>query len=118
MKNKNFLKLQKDNEVLREQINEVKIDELKHELTKSKVENLRSSLEISKNKISNELEEINKLDINYNKDVIESHLENLHKEGENINSVVNEIINILSDKTNKFINDFNIFENIKLFYNK
>jgi hypothetical protein len=115
---KNFLKIQKDNEILREQISDIKIDELKHELTKSKVETLRSSLELSQNKISNELEEINKLDNNLNKDVIESHLDNLNKEGENINSAVNEIINILNDKTNKFISEFNIFENIKLFYNK
>jgi hypothetical protein len=41
---KNFVKIQTENEILRDQINELKMDELKNELAKSKVETLRSSL--------------------------------------------------------------------------
>lgn len=104
-----FLKIQKENEILRDQINELKIDELKNELAKSKVETLRSSLEISKNKIYNELEQINKLEAN-NKELLEPHLKNINKEGDNINSTINEIIEIFNDLSNKFFGDSNLIE--------
>ncbi|SRR5882762_2028791 len=114
---KNFVKIQKENEILRDQINEFKMDELKNELAKSKVETLRSSLEICNNKISNEVEQINKLEAN-NKELLEPHLKNINKEGDNINSTINEIIEIFNDLSNKFFGDSNLIEKFKLFINK
>lgn len=114
---KNYLKIQKENESLRERVNDLKFDELKNELIKNKVETLRSSLEISQSNISNEMEQIKKLD-NVNKEILQPHLNNINNEGENINSTVDEIINIFNDVSNKFINNNNLIDNLKLFYNK
>jgi len=114
---KNFVKIQKENEILRNQINDLKLDELKNELAKSKVETLRSSLEICNNKISNEVEQINKLEAN-NNELLEPHLKNINKEDDNINSTINEIIEIFNDRSNKFFGDSNLIEKFKLFINK
>jgi hypothetical protein len=113
----NYLKLQERKELLEKQVNELKIDELKNEIIKTKVETLRSSLEISQTNISNEMEQIKNLD-NFNKEVLQPHLKNINNEGENINSTVNEIINIFNDVSNKFISNYNLIDNVKLFYNK
>jgi len=114
---KNYVKIQKENEILRNQINELKMDELKNELAKSKVETLKSSLEICNNKISNEVEQINKLEAN-NYELLEPHLKNINKEDDNINSTINEIIEIFNAISNKFFGDSNLIEKFKLFINK
>src|SRR6266704_1054258 len=64
--NDRYLKLQETKELLEKQVNELKIDELKNEVTKTKVEYYRTSLEESQNKLTNELESIEQL-VNKNK---------------------------------------------------
>jgi hypothetical protein len=93
------------------------MDELKNELAKSKVETLRSSLEKFNNKISDEVEQINKLEAN-NKELLEPQLLNINKEGDNINSTINDLIEIFNDSSNKFFGDSNLIEKFKLFINK
>ena len=111
LKNK-FLKLQERNEILEKQINELKIDELKNEITKTKVEYFRKSLEESQDKIMTEVETIQNLEVKTNeqKEVLKSHLENFNSENENMQNMLSEIIKFFNDN-NKFTGDnMNIFD--------
>jgi hypothetical protein len=109
-----FVKLQERNELLEKQINELKFDELKNEITKTKVEYFRCSLEESQDKIMKEVETIQNLEIKTNeqKEVLNSHLDKLSNENENM---VSEIIKYFNDN-NKFLGD-NIFELLSNYIN-
>nr|YP_010192430.1 hypothetical protein LK379_mgp22 [Amanita sinensis]QZN08167.1 hypothetical protein [Amanita sinensis] len=117
LKNK-FVKLQERNEILEKQINELKIDELKNEFTKDKVEYFRTSLEESQSKITKQLESIQNLNTQTktNKDEINYQLENLTKENENMQDIMSEILKFFKDN-NKFLGDNNIFEIFNNFIN-
>jgi chromosome segregation ATPase len=107
----NYIKLKNRKELLEKQVNELKIDELKNDLTKTKVEYYRKSLEETKNKITNELETIQKLEIKTNeqKEILNSHLDNLNSENEKMQNMISDIVKYFNDNNNKFIGD-NIIE--------
>lgn len=107
----NYIILQQRKELLEKEVNELKFDELKNELTKNKVEQFRTSLEESRNKISNELDSIQKLEVKSNeqKEVLNSHLDKLNSENENMQNMISEIVKYFNDNNNKFIGD-NIIE--------
>ena len=107
----NYLKLQESKELLEKQVNELKIDELKNELTKNKVEYYRTSLEESQIKLTNEVEIIQNLEVKTNeqKEVLNSHLDNINKENENMQNIMSDIIKFFNDNNNKFLGD-NIIE--------
>ncbi len=110
---KKFVKIQERNEILEKQINELKIDELKNEITKTKVEYFRSSLDESHSKITQQLETIQKLEIKSNdqKAILNSQLEELNTENENMQNMVNEIIKYFNDdNNNNFLNIHNIID--------
>lgn len=107
-----YLKLQETKELLEKQVNDLKIDELKNELTKNKVEQFRTSLEETQNKISHQLETIQKLEVKTNdqKEILNSQLENLTKENENMQNMISDIVKYFKDNdNNKFMGD-NIIE--------
>ncbi len=107
-----FVKLQERNELLEKQINDLKFDELKNEITKTKVEFYRSSLEESQNKIMSEVENIEQLVTKNNeqKEVLSSHLDNLNKETDNMQNMISDILKYFNDNdNNKFMGE-NIFE--------
>jgi hypothetical protein len=111
-----FVKLQERNEILEKQINELKIDGLKNELTKNKVEYFRTSLEESQNKVLKEVETIQKLEVKTDeqKEVLNSHLENFNSETENMQNMISEILKYFNDdNNNKFLGDslFEFFTN-------
>jgi hypothetical protein len=103
----NYLKLQERNESLEKQINDIKIDELKNELTKTKVEYFRTSLDDSHSKLIKEVETIKQLEVNNNeqKEVLKSHIENFNQETDNMHNLISDIIKFFNDNSNKFIGD-------------
>ena len=104
----NYIKLQNSKELLEKQVNDLKIDELKNELTKNKVEQFRTSLEETQNNIINQFETIQKLEVKNNdqKEILNSHLENLRKENEDMQNMISDIVNYFNDNDkNKFIGD-------------
>lgn len=108
-----FVKLQERNEILEKQINELKIDELKNEIVKTKIEYYRTSLEESQNKIMTEVETIQNLEVKTNeqKEVLSSHLDNLTNENEKMQNMMTEIIKYFKDISNsKFVNNNNIID--------
>ncbi len=114
-----FIKLQERNELLERQVNEIKLDELKNEITKDKVEYYRNSLEESHTKLLKESEAIQSLEVKTNeqKDIMNSQLENFNTESDNMQNMVSEIIKFLNDNSNKFLVDINIFEKLTNYIN-
>ena len=114
-KNKN-LKLQETNELLEKQVNVLKIDELKNEITKNKVEYFRTSLEEVQNKLLTEVETIQNLENKTieQKEVLNTHLNNLSNESENMQQMIGEILKYFSDDNNKFLGDnlLELFKNL------
>jgi hypothetical protein len=115
----NIIKIQERNELLEKQINELKIDELKNELTKTKVEQFRTSLDESQSKIINQLESIQNLNDKdtLNRDEMHSQLASLTKENEKMQNMISEIVKYIKDNNNKFIGDNNLIESLTNFIN-
>jgi hypothetical protein len=91
---------------------------LKNEITKNKVEYFRKSLEEVQTKILTEVETIQNLE-NQNieqKEILNSHLNNINKEHENMHQTIQEILKYFNDDNNKFLGD-NIIEIWKNFIN-
>lgn len=105
-----YIKLQERNELLEKQVNELKIEELNNEINKNKIEYFRTSLEESREKITNNVETIKNLEVKTNeqKEVLNSHLDKLTNENEKIHNIINEIIEFFK-VSNKFVGD-NIIE--------
>jgi hypothetical protein len=119
LKNK-YIKLQESKELLEKQVHDLKIDELKNEIIKNKIEYFRTSLEEVENKIVKELETVNKLDLQSNteKDLLNSHLNNINTENENMQQMISDILTYFNDNDNKFLGDnINLLDFFKNFIN-
>src|SRR6266571_1792527 len=86
-----------------------------NKINKNKVEYFRKSLEESRDKITNNVETIQNLEVKSNeqKEVLNSHLDKLTNENEKMHNVINEIIDFFK-VSNKFLGD-NIIEFITNF---
>jgi hypothetical protein len=117
LKNKYF-KLLESKKLLEKQVNDLKIDEFKNEITKNKVEYFRNSLEEVKIKIITEFETIKNLEIKTmeEKNILNSHLNNIKIENENLQQLISEILKFYDN--NKFLGDnINLFEILRNFIN-
>nr|WLF85190.1 hypothetical protein [Amanita phalloides] len=111
----NYLKSQQEEEEQSEglvkQIHDLKIEGFQNEINKLKFENLKNNLEIYMNKYKEQFESLkNKTDgINTTDVKLNSDLEALNKQGENIVKIVEDINKLLNDQIEKFLGDNNLF---------
>nr|YP_009710735.1 hypothetical protein [Amanita phalloides]QFZ98684.1 hypothetical protein [Amanita phalloides] len=119
----NYLKSQQEEEEQSEglvkQIHDLKIEGFQNEINKLKFENLKNNLEIYMNKYKEQFESLkNKTDgINTTDVKLNSDLEALNKQGENIVKIVEDINKLLNDQIEKFLGDNNLFELLLNLYN-
>nr|YP_009710616.1 hypothetical protein [Amanita bisporigera]QFZ98565.1 hypothetical protein [Amanita bisporigera] len=114
-----YIKSQQQNEVLVKQLNEIKIEGLKNEISKFKFENFKNNLETAMNKYKEQFELLkNKTDeVNTTEVKLNSELEALNTQGENIVKIVEEINKLFNDKVDKFLGDNNLLDLLLNLYN-
>lgn len=99
--------LLKENTRVLETLNDLKIDELKQELLRTKIEALKGRLSEESNNISKEIESLNKIDPNNLGGITDfkTHLNNFINESQKSNKTVNDIIELISGNSNNNIID-------------
>nr|WLF85195.1 hypothetical protein [Amanita phalloides] len=114
--------LKKEYDSLEKFANDVKLEGVKNELTKTKIENLQNNLELSQMKANTQLDALKNLEVKTpeQKEAFNSHLEeeDYLKNPEFINKKIDDTIKELNDQVSKFFGDSNIVEILMNFIQK